>query len=95
MSVVAPIKATALCLAFTASMVGGAARVQAVEAIGPIVRAVCLSAFENELSLSGKVAPPGMAAFACACVEQRILAGGGIESARSACRQATARRYPI
>lgn len=68
---------------------------KAVDGLGPIVRAVCLSAFENELSLSGKVAPPGMAAYACSCVEQRILAGGGIEAARMVCRQATAQRYPI
>jgi hypothetical protein len=67
----------------------------AADRLGTIVRAVCLTAFENELSLSGKVAPPGMAAFACSCVEQQIMAGGGIESARNACRQATARRYPI
>ncbi|MFM7269526.1 MAG: hypothetical protein ACKOZT_13245 [Cyanobium sp.] len=68
---------------------------RAADGLGPIVRAVCLSAFENELSQAGKAAPPGMAAYACSCVEQRILAGGAIETARTACRQATAERYPI
>ncbi len=81
-----------VCLAVVAGASPGRVR---AEGLGPIVRAVCLSAFENELSQSGKVAPPGMAAYACSCVEQRILAGGGIESARSVCRQATAQRFPI
>jgi len=60
-----------------------------------IVMAVCLSAFENEMSQVGKVPPAGMASYACACVEQRIRAGGGIESARTACKEATAQRFPI
>jgi len=88
----------ALLLASSAALamlVAGPGRAAEGMALGPIVRAVCLSAFENELSRSGKVAPPGMAAYACTCVEQRILAGGGIDTARSVCREATAQRYPI
>lgn len=88
-------RTAAFVMAFTAALAVTSSRAVAADGLGPIVRAVCLSAFENELSLSGKIAPPGMAAFACSCVEERILAGGGIESARNACRQATARRYPI
>jgi len=63
--------------------------------LGDIVKAVCLSAFENEMSQVGKVPPAGMASYACTCVEQRIRTGSGIEAARSQCRQATAARFPI
>jgi len=63
--------------------------------MGAIVRAFCLSAFENELSQTGKTAPEGMADFACACVEERLRSGTSLESAKRDCRQATARRYPI
>jgi hypothetical protein len=65
------------------------------DGLGDIVKAVCLSAFENEMSLVGKVPPAGMASYACTCVEQRIRVGSGIEAARSHCRQATAERFPI
>jgi len=65
------------------------------DGLGNIVKAVCLTAFENEMSLVGKVPPAGMASYACTCVEQRIRSGSGIDSARSACRQATAQRFPI
>ena len=64
-------------------------------AMGSIVRAFCLSAFENEMSLAGKTPPQGMASFACDCVEERLRSGGTIDSAKTDCRQATARRYPI
>ena len=63
--------------------------------LGDIVKAVCLSAFENEMSQVGKVPPAGMASYACTCVEQLIRTGSGIEAARSQCRQATAERFPI
>jgi hypothetical protein len=65
------------------------------DGLGDIVKAVCLSAFENEMSQVGKVPPAGMASYACNCVEQHIRSGGGIETARSQCRQATAQRFPI
>lgn len=63
--------------------------------IGQIVKALCLSAIETELSKLGKVPPPGMAAYACSCVERQITSGRGIETARSHCRQVTAQRFPI
>jgi hypothetical protein len=65
------------------------------DGLGDIVKAVCLSAFENEMSQVGKVPPVGMASYACNCVEQRIRTGSGIEAARSQCREATAQRFPI
>jgi len=65
------------------------------DGLGGIVKAVCLSAFENEMSQVGKVPPAGMASYACTCVEQHIRSGSGIEAARSQCRQATAQRFPI
>ncbi len=65
---------------------------------GPIlevVRSFCLSAFETELAQSGKKAPDGMAHYACSCVADRITSGSSIASARSSCRDATSKRYPI
>jgi hypothetical protein len=65
---------------------------------GPIlevVRSFCLSAFETELAQAGKSAPEGMANYACSCVTDRIAAGNSIAAARSSCRAATSRRYPI
>lgn len=63
--------------------------------MGAIVRAFCLSAFQNEMSQAGKTPPQGMANFACSCVEERLRSGSALESAKQDCRQATARRYPI
>ncbi|MEA5414403.1 hypothetical protein [Synechococcus sp. BA-132 BA5] len=67
-------------------------------ASGPIlevVRSFCLSAFETELAQSGKKAPDGMANYACSCVADRITSGSSIASARSSCKDATSKRYPI
>ena len=63
--------------------------------LGEIVRAVCLSAFENEVAQSGKRAPAGMADYACGCVADRIQGGSSVDAARNTCREATARRYAI
>ncbi len=71
---------------------------RAEAASGPIlevVRSICLSAFETELAQSGKKAPDGMASYACNCVADRISSGSSIASARSSCRDATSKRYPI
>jgi hypothetical protein len=71
---------------------------RAEAASGPIlevVRSFCLSAFETELAQSGKKAPDGMASYACNCVADRISSGSSIASARSSCRDATVKRYPI
>ncbi len=68
---------------------------RAESGMGAIVKAFCLSAFESEMSQSGKTPPAGMADFACGCVADRIGNGSSLDSARSDCRQATARRYPI
>jgi hypothetical protein len=71
---------------------------QAMAGSGPIlevVRSFCLSAFETELAQTGKTAPDGMANFACSCVADRISSGSSIASARTSCRAATAKRYPI
>ena len=68
---------------------------RAESGMGAIVKAFCLSAFENEMAQSGKTPPAGMANYACGCVAERIGSGSTIETARSDCRQATAQRYPI
>ena len=72
-----------------------APQAQASSGMGAIVRAFCLSAFENEMSQAGKTPPAGMDSYACSCVEERLRAGGTVDSARRDCREATARRYPI
>ena len=63
-----------------------AAPAKASGKLGEIVRAFCLSAFQNELSQAGKTAPAGMASYACDCVADRISTGSSIEAARSDCR---------
>lgn len=65
------------------------------EGVGAIVQAMCLTAFESEMSRAGKAAPEGMAGFACRCVTDRIMQGRGVEEARKECRQATIQRFPI
>ena len=66
-----------------------------VEGVGAIVQAMCLTAFESEMSRAGKAAPEGMAGFACRCVTDLIMQGRGVEEARKECRQATIQRFPI
>jgi hypothetical protein len=56
---------------------------------------MCLTAFESEMSKAGKVAPEGMAGFACRCVADHIMQGSGVEAARKECRLATMQRFPI
>jgi uncharacterized membrane protein YbhN (UPF0104 family) len=63
--------------------------------VGEIVMAVCLNAFENEMAQVGKRPPAGMANYACACVVDQISNGNSLDVARTSCRTATARRYPI
>lgn len=82
----------ALALSMPTLLVGPA---RAGGGMGAIVRAFCLSAFENEMSLAGKTPPEGMANFACDCIEERLRSGTNLDSAKRNCRQATARRYPI
>ena len=65
------------------------------EGVGAIVQAMCLTAFESEMSHAGKVPPEGMAGFACRCVADRIIQGRGVELARKECRLATMQRFPI
>jgi hypothetical protein len=65
------------------------------EGVGAIVQAMCLTAFESEMSQAGKVAPEGMAGFACRCVADRIMQGRGVEESRKECRLASRQRFPI
>lgn len=67
----------------------------AASGIGSIVQAYCLAAFQQEMSQAGKVPPEGMAAYACRCVVDRITEGTSLPSARSFCRESTARRYAL
>lgn len=63
--------------------------------LGSIVQAYCLAAFQQEISQAGKTAPEGMAAYACSCVVDRLSEGTSLHSARSYCRESTARRFPL
>ena len=65
------------------------------DGVWAIVQAMCLTAFESEMSKAGKVAPEGMAGFACRCVADHIMQGSGVEAARKECRLATMQRFPI
>lgn len=89
---------TGLIIGLAALAAFGSLQPRAEAASGPIlevVRSICLSAFETELAQSGKKAPDGMASYACNCVADRISSGSSIAAARSSCRDATAKRYPI
>lgn len=63
--------------------------------LAPMVQAYCLAAFKQEMWQAGKVAPVGMADFACRCVVDRLTEGTSLTSARSYCRESTARRYSM
>lgn len=89
----APLLAAAGFFLAIAPTLGG--REARARGMGEIVMAVCLSAFENEMAQAGKRPPAGMANYACSCVVGQISNGQGIEEARTSCRSATARRYPI
>lgn len=85
-----------VCLSVSVLMAAATFPVRAsAGGMGEVVKAFCLSAFENEMAQAGKHPPAGMASFACGCVADRITGGSSIETARSSCREATARRYPI
>ena len=71
---------------------GGPAR---ASGMGSIVQAYCLAAVEEEMTKAGKVAPQGMAAYACRCVVDRLTQGTSLGSARSYCKESTARRYAL
>lgn len=84
--------AAAMAAALSAAVAQPAARARGV---GEIVMAVCLSAFESEMAQAGKNPPAGMANYACSCVVDQISNGNSLDTARTSCRTATARRYPI
>jgi len=63
--------------------------------MGSMVQAYCLAAVEEEMTKAGKVAPQGMAAYACRCVVDRLTQGTSLVSARSYCKESTARRYAL
>jgi hypothetical protein len=83
-----------LALATAATMTPAGPGVHA-QGMGAIVRSFCLSAFEAELARSGKTAPAGMADYACGCVADRMESGSSLDEARTSCRQATSRLFPI
>lgn len=84
-----------VALPLVALPVGAAPQVARADGFGAMVQAMCLTAFESEMSKAGKVAPKGMAGFACRCVADRITQGNGVEEARRECRLATMQRFPI
>lgn len=86
-----------LCLALaaaTAAYLPQPARASAI-GLGDVVKTFCLSAFQMEMAQAGKVPPAGMANFACDCVADGITSGSSVDAARSNCKQATVKRYPI
>ena len=85
----------AVLIALATPMLPPAAAASGDSSFAEVVKGFCLSAFQNEMAQAGKQPPAGMANFACACVAERISGGSSLTAARSSCRQATARRYPI
>jgi hypothetical protein len=81
-------------LAATTFLGQGAAPARA-SGLGSMVQAYCLAAVEDEITRAGKVAPQGMADFACRCVVDQLTGGTSLLSARSYCRESTARRYAL
>lgn len=81
-------------LAASTLLIQGAGPARA-SGMGSIVQAYCLAAVEEEMTKAGKVAPQGMAAFACRCVMDRLTEGTSLGSARTFCRESTARRYAL
>jgi hypothetical protein len=81
-------------LAASTLLIQGAGPARA-SGMGSMVQAYCLAAVEEEMTRAGKVAPQGMAAFACRCVMDRLTEGTSLGSARTSCRESTARRYAL
>ena len=63
--------------------------------MGDLVKTICLGAFQAEMQVAGKVAPAGMADFACDCVAKRLTDGSSLDGAKTTCKQLTAKRYPL
>ena len=89
------LRCSAFTLAVLAAMGGWGNTARANASLASMVRSFCLTAFEAEMARAGKTPPPGMANFACGCVADKIQRGSSLEAARSSCRDATVRRYPI
>lgn len=87
-----PPRPVLLGLVFLATVLGQGAPARA-SGFGATVESYCLAAFQQEMAQAGKVAPEGMAAYACRCVVDRITEGTSLSTARSSCRESTARRY--
>lgn len=86
---------SALKITALVAVVGAVVPALASGTVASMVRSFCLGAFEAEMARAGKTPPPGMASFACGCVAEKIEGGSSINAARSSCRDATVRRYPI
>ncbi|MFM7170729.1 MAG: hypothetical protein ACKOYH_07770 [Cyanobium sp.] len=63
--------------------------------MGSMVQAYCLAAVEQEMTQAGRVPPQGMADYACRCVVNQLTKGTSLHSARTYCRESTARRYAL
>ncbi len=79
-------------VALTVALGGGRA---AASEMGDLVKTICLGAFNAEIQMAGKVAPAGMADYACNCVAKRLTDGSSLDSAKTTCKQLTAKRYPL
>ena len=78
--------------ALTVASGGGGA---AASEMGDLVKTICLGAFNAEMQMAGKVAPAGMADYACDCVAKRLTDGSSLDGAKTTCKQLTAKRYPL
>lgn len=76
--------------AFTAGSAPGRA-----SEMGDLVKTLCLGAFNAEMQVAGKVAPVGMADYACDCVAERLTNGSSLDGAKTTCKKLTAKRFPL
>lgn len=84
-----------LLLGLAALALGASGLPAGASEMSDLVKTICLGAFEAEMKVAGKVAPVGMANFACDCVAQRLTGGSSLDGAKATCKQLTAKRYPL
>jgi hypothetical protein len=60
-----------------------------------LITRLCIAGFNAAMADAGKVPPPGMENFTCDCFVDEVIAGSGIQTAQTTCRQRAAARYRL
>ena len=61
----------------------------------PLIRTMCLAAFDSAMAEAGKTPPQGMGDFTCSCFIKQVEQGSGFDTAKETCKQAAVKKYPI